>query len=159
MESLAFYLVAIPAVLIFGVSKGGFGGGLGIVAVPLMSLVVSPAKAAGVLLPVLVLMDLIGLAAYRGRWDRQIVKAMLPGAVLGIALASFAFGYLPERAVRLLLGLIAIGFTLNYFLRPAARAVRREHRVGPAALWGGVAGFTSTLAHSGGPPANFYLCP
>ena len=63
-----FYVAAVPAVLLFGIAKGGFGGGLGVVAVPLMALVVSPLQAAAVLLPILCLMDLVGLWAYRGRW-------------------------------------------------------------------------------------------
>lgn len=155
----AFYLVAIPAVLIFGISKGGFGGGLGIAAVPLMALAVSPAVAAGILLPLLMLMDAIGVWAYRRRFDRRIILTMLPGALAGIVLASLAFHYLNDDLVRVLLGLIATGFAADYFLRDKASAPARPHEPRRAAFWGGIAGFTSTVAHSGGPPANIYLLP
>lgn len=60
----AFYATAIPAVLIFGISKGGFGGGMGIMAVPMMALAIHPSVAAGILLPLLILMDAIGAWAY-----------------------------------------------------------------------------------------------
>ena len=155
----AFYAVAIPAVLIFGISKGGFGGGLGIAAVPLMALAVSPAIAAGILLPLLMLMDAIGVWAYRRRFDRRIIRAMLPGALAGIAVASLAFHALDDDLIRILLGLIATGFAADYFLRRKAAALPRRHSPERAAFWGGLAGFTSTVAHAGGPPANIYLLP
>jgi uncharacterized protein len=155
----AFYLAAIPAVLVFGISKGGFGGGLGIAAVPLMALVVSPAVAAGILLPLLLVMDAIGIWAYRQRFDRRIIQTMLPGALVGIVIASLAFSYLNDDVIRVLLGLIASGFAADYFLRRKGDLPARPHEPRRAAFWGGVAGFTSTVAHSGGPPANIYLLP
>ena len=48
-----FYLLAIPAVLIYGIGKGGLGGALGILAVPMMALVIPPTQAAAILLPIL----------------------------------------------------------------------------------------------------------
>jgi len=56
-----FFAVAIPAILITGLSKGGFLGGIGGLAVPLMSLVISPVQAAGIMLPILIAMDWIGV--------------------------------------------------------------------------------------------------
>ncbi|HMS80646.1 MAG TPA: sulfite exporter TauE/SafE family protein, partial [Burkholderiaceae bacterium] len=60
-----FWAAAVPAVLLAGVGKAS-GNGLGMVAVPLMALAMSPAAAAAVMLPILVAMDLIGLWAWRG---------------------------------------------------------------------------------------------
>ncbi len=159
IDDPAFYLAAIPAVLIFGISKGGFGGGLGIAAVPLMAIVAPPSTAAGILLPLLMLMDLIGLYAYRHRWDRRVVRIMLPGALLGILAGGLAFGYLDDDVVRIVLGLIAVGFTGDYFLRDKSRIEARPQRPVAGAFWGSLAGFTSTIAHAGGPPANIYLLP
>lgn len=154
-----FYMAAIPAVLIFGISKGGFGGGLGIAAVPLLAMVVAPSTAAGILLPLLLVMDVIGIWAYRRRFDRRIIQAMLPGALVGILLASLVFGYLDDEIVRVLLGLIASVFAADYFLRNKAAVPAKPHRPRLAAFWAAVAGFTSTVAHAGGPPANIYLLP
>ena len=78
-----FYAAAIPAVLIFGISKGGFGGGLGLVAVPLMTLAVGPRQAAAILLPILCVMDLFGAWAYRRRWDRENMAVLVPGRAGG----------------------------------------------------------------------------
>ena len=82
--SPAFYVLAVIAILIVGISKGGFGGGLGMVAVPLMSLVISPFDAAAILLPMLCIMDVAGLRAYWRRWDPQNLWIILPGGILGV---------------------------------------------------------------------------
>lgn len=157
--SPAFLLAAIPAVLISAVSKGGFGGGLGIASVPLMALVISPAQAAAIMLPLLCLMDLIGLRAYRNRWDRRVLRVMLPGGALGILLGTLSFGYLDDDIVRLLLGVIATAFAGNYFVGHHASRPAKTHQPLQGAFWGMMAGFTSTLAHAGGPPASVYLLP
>ena len=83
-----FYIIAVPAVLIVGISKGGFGSGLGVLAVPAMSMVVSPLQAVGVMLPILCLMDLVGVWSYRRTWDRANMKIMAPAAVVGIAFGT-----------------------------------------------------------------------
>ena len=153
------YAAAVPAVLIAGVSKGGFGGGLGVVGVPLIALVVGPKQAAALMLPILCLMDLVALRAYGRRWDWANLKVMLCGAPLGIGLGALTFGYLPDDAIRLLIGLIAVGFTLDRW-RKRRRVVRASR---PSAwrggVWSAAAGFTSFVAHAGGPPVNVYLLP
>jgi uncharacterized protein len=154
----AFYLVAVAAVLLVGISKGGFGGG-GLFAVPAMALIVPPAQAAAIMLPILLIMDGVGVHAYRRRFDRGAMLVMLPGAVLGIAAGGFAFGLLDPDAMRLLIGALALGFVAwevlgRGRLRPPARP-----RTWLGALCGAISGFTSTIAHAGGPPAALYLLP
>jgi len=83
IEDPLFYLVAIPAILIVGISKGGMGGGLGIVAVPMMSLAIPPAQAAAILLPILCVMDLFALWGFRGVYDRANLRILLPAAFAG----------------------------------------------------------------------------
>ena len=159
----AFYPVAAFAILITAISKGGFGQAAGGLAVPLMAMFVAPAEAAGIMLPILCAMDLFSVYAYRRTWSREHLKVMLPGALVGIALGALAFGLLPVNAIRLLLGAIAVTFALNQWLRLteriAARMTAHRSRPGPVAgaFWGGVSGFTSTLAHAGGPPFAIYM--
>lgn len=155
----AFYLVAIPAVLLFGIAKGGFGGGLGVAAVPLMALVVSPLQAAGILLPLLCLMDIFGLIVYRRHLNPGLQTALIPGAIAGIVIGTLLFGYMSADAIRLTLGIIAIVFTLNHWLGLSAWLAAHIRRAGSpaAAVSGAIAGFTSFVAHAGGPPLNIYL--
>ncbi len=157
----AFYPVAALAVLLTGVSKGGFAGGLGGFAVPLMALYISPRSAAGIMLPILCLMDLLGLHAYRGLWSREHMRVILPGALIGIALGALAFGLFSADAVRLLVGTIAIVFTLNRWFGIAQRvaALRRAPGRISGLFWSSMSGFTSTLAHAGAPPLAVYMLP
>jgi uncharacterized membrane protein YfcA len=160
----AFYPVAVVAIVLTGISKGGFGAAGG-VAVPLMSIFIAPPEAAGIMLPILCAMDLFGVHAYRGRWSREHLWAMLPGAIAGIAVGALAFGALPVNAIRLIVGAIAIAFSLNQIFGLTARLAARlaaEHRKpgrAAGAIWGTLSGFTSTLAHAGGPPFAVYMLP
>jgi len=156
-----FYALAVPAVLIAGISKGGFGGGLGVLAVPMMALTTSPLTAAAIMLPILCLMDLFGVWAYRRRWDAVNMRIMVPGALVGIAVGAATFRFLDASVIRLIIGCIAVGFALNYWLG-ALRGIEKRPR-GPDRLrgsfWSAVAGFTSFVAHAGGPPMSVYLLP
>lgn len=153
-----FYLVAIPAVLIVGISKGGLGGGLGLVAVPLMAMAVPPTTAAAIMLPILCLMDLVGLWKFRGRGDRRSLSILLPAALVGILLGTLSFRYLTDDHIRLIVGTIAISFTLNYYLRRSSRETRDQSRL-RGSFWGALSGFTSFSVHAGGAPLNIYLLP
>jgi uncharacterized membrane protein YfcA len=154
-----FYAAAIPAVLLTGISKGGFGSALGGVGVPLMALTISPVHAAAILLPVLCLMDLVGLRVYFGKWDGPTLKIMLPGCLLGIAAGALTFGMLSEDAIRILVGGIAVAFTVNNWLGLAAQQDPAGRSVVKGTFWSGVSGLTSFLAHAGGPPVMVYLLP
>src|ERR1700742_3264855 len=111
-----FYLLAIPAVLITSISKGGFGAGLGVLAVPLMALRLPVPQVTAIMLPIICLMDVVSVWVYRGRWDRTILAITLPGALVGIGLGALSFGILPDAWLRLAVGIIAIVFTLRRWL-------------------------------------------
>ncbi len=161
----AFYPLAVFAIVLTGVSKGGFGGGVGGFAVPIMSMMIAPAEAAAIMLPILCAMDVFGVHAWRGRWSMPHLRILLPGAAIGIAVGALAFGALSVNAVRLLIGMIAVAFTLNRWFtlteKLAARAALQPRPPGRLAglIWGAVSGFTSTLAHAGGPPFAVYMLP
>lgn len=154
-----FYLAAVPAVILFGVAKGGFGSGLGVMAVPLIAMVVSPAQAAAILLPILCLMDLVGLVAYRGKWIITELGILLPASLLGIGIGTLTFEFMSPSRLRLLLGIVAISFTLHHFLQAGLQKSGQQKLFTPAVGIGAaaVAGFTSFIAHAGGPPITMYL--
>lgn len=155
-----FYAAAVPAVLLAGISKGGFAGGLGMLAVPLMSLTIPPTQAAAIMLPILCTMDLVGVYAYRGRWDALNLRILVAGALAGIILGSLSFRYLDDAGLRLIVGSIALWFTLNRWLNWRAAAAQAAKPSWPrGGFWGAVAGFTSFIAHAGGPPIYVYLLP
>ncbi len=158
-----FYALALPAVAIVGFSKAGVGGGLGIMAVPMMALVVPPVQAAAVLMPLLLFMDAFTLRAYWGVFDRRNLMIMLPGSLAGVAVGGLAFGFMNDDAIRILVGAVAILFTLYRWV--GLRLLRRaaDHRAPPhrgyGTFWAGIGGFTSVVAHGGSPPVHIYLLP
>ncbi len=160
-----FYAVAVPAVIVSGISKGGFGGGLGIMTVPLMALVLSPPQAAAIMLPILCAIDLVGLWAYRGQGDKRNLQLLLVAAVIGITIGALTFRYLTADALRIILGVTAIGFTLRWcwprrWARRSGAAIVAAPRNAPRGMfWGTLSGYTSFIAHAGGPPLSVYLLP
>ena len=111
-----FYVVAIPAILLVGISKGGFGGGVGLIGTPMVALVTTPTRAAAILLPILCAMDIVGVIAYRRSWDPVNMRILVPGSVVGILLGTATFRFLDENLIRLLIGALALAFVLRYWL-------------------------------------------
>lgn len=156
-----FYAAALPAVILVGLSKGGFGGAMGFVGVPLMSLVMSPVQAAAIMLPILVLMDMVSLWTWRGVYDRQTLAIMLPGSLIGIGIGWMTAALVTADMVRLIVGAIAITFVgrwLYQIIRHGRNHTARPSRTA-GSFWGLVAGFTSFVAHVGGPPFQVYALP
>lgn len=151
-------MTAIPAVLIVGIAKGGLGGGLGIVGVPLMAMSVSPLRAAAIMLPILILMDMHAVWNFRKQGDGRNLKILLPAALLGILLGTFTFQYLSAAQIRILIGVIAISFAVNTYIKGQNIPAKLPNRV-TGYFWGTIAGFTSFGMHAGGPPINIYLLP
>jgi len=153
-----FYLVTIPAVMLYGNAKGGFAGPVAVLAVPLMSLVMSPTLAAAILLPILVVMDGLVVKTYWGVFDRAALKYLLPPAMLGIGLGYLTAEFMNDNYMRLLIGLISLAFGVQSLLRHDVDS-KRPHHVGGAGVFGSIAGFTSFSIHAGGPPFTMYLMP
>ena len=162
----AFVIIAIVAVLVTGISKGGFGG-VALLAVPLMSLVISPIQAAGIMLPIMIPMDFLSIWMYRKLWDGKNLALLIPAATVGITIGGLTAGYVNDQIVRLLVGIIAVVFTLHrasgLYLRRLSKGTEEELRKRPnqvwGAFWGTCAGFTSFLAHAGSPPYQVYVIP
>ena len=151
-------MVAIPAVLLLGISKSGFGAGFGSLAVPIMALAISVPQAAAILMPVLLLMDVLGMAAFRRDFDKQLLKFLVPFALMGTALGTFLFKLLDAHVVAGLVGAFTLLFLAQRLLFPP-----RTDSPPPPRWLGAIltitSGFTSFIAHAGGPPINAYVIP
>jgi uncharacterized membrane protein YfcA len=151
-----FYATAVVAVLVLGIAKGGLAGGVGMVAVPLMSLTIDPARAAAILLPILILMDATALRPWWGKWDGHNLRTTAPGAVLGTLIGLATFGLLSSDALRVMVGSIALVFALRWWL-VRDPGPPRTASYGRGTFWSTLAGFTSFSVHAGGPPLHIYL--
>jgi hypothetical protein len=154
-----FYLAAIPAVILLGLSKGGFSG-LSSLAMPLVALAISPVKAAAIVLPILIVQDWVSVWAFRRDWDLRNLAILAPAGAIGVAAGWLMAARVDEQAVRLAVGLISVGFVAFMLLRDRlASAAATEATVAPGLFWGAVAGFTSFVSHTGAPPTMVYLLP
>lgn len=149
-----FALVA----LLIGLSKGGLGGTLGGLATPLMALVMPPEQVIGLILPVLMVADVFAVSSHWRRWNWRLTLLLLPGAVAGVTVGTVFITNAPTRTLRLTLGIIVLLFAL--YKSVEARLFRRLNYQGRGwhgVFAGTVAGFSSALAHTGGPPVSIYL--
>ncbi len=155
----AFFAAMVPAVILMGLSKGGFSG-LGLLSLPLMALVVSPVTAAAIMLPLLIAQDVVTVWSYRREFDRRNLMTLAPGALIGVLAGYLLAAKVSDAAVGLAVGVISIGFALRRLLSggQAERRVRRASWSG-GSLWGFICGFTSMIAHAGGPPFQIYVMP
>ncbi|WP_275784998.1 sulfite exporter TauE/SafE family protein [Pararhizobium gei] len=164
LPDLEFYLIAIPAVMLVGLSKGGMGEAFSMMSVPLLSLVVAPVQAAALFLPILIAMDLVSLWIWRKHGDGKTLMILLPGALIGIGIGWATWAYVPRDALRLIIGLITVLFVLRY-VHNVWRARRgivvpaKPHRPVQATFFGAFAGYGSFVAHAGGPPFQIYTLP
>ena len=152
-------MAAFVAILVAGLSKGGFGSGAAFAATPILALAVSPAQAAAILLPILMLMDLTGLYAYRKRLNLKAAWPLMAACIIGVALGWAFFKAVDEQSLRLMLGALALGFLAHQLLKARTPSPPKTPKAASAAIWGGLAGFTSFVAHAGGPPYQMYTIP
>ncbi len=150
--------MAVPAVILLGISKSGFGIGFGALAVPMLAMTVTVPQAAAILMPVLFMLDVLGLAALRQHFDRQLLRFLLPWGLLGTLIGYLTFGVFNANIVSGLVG----GFTLLFLTQRVFFPLRADSP--PPPRWLGkmltiLGGFTSFIAHTGGPPINAYVLP
>ena len=153
-----FYAVAIPAVLLLGLSKSGFGAGFGSLAVPLIALSVPVPQAAAILMPLLFVMDIQGIAAFRGDFDKKLLRFMLPCGLAGILIGYLLFRVLDSHLVAGIVGGVTLLFLAQRLLfPPKLESPPVSKPLG--ALLTALSGFTSFVAHAGGPPIQAYVLP
>jgi uncharacterized protein len=153
-----FYVVTGVAVTLLGLSKGGFFG-LGVMALPLMSLYVPPLQAAAIVIPVVLAQDALTIWSYRQTWSGWNLKVMIPGMVVGIVLGTLFAASLSAVHMRLALGLIAALFVLRYWLSQRFALMNFRPNAATGTIIGAVGGFTTLLANAGGPAWQIQLLP
>lgn len=155
---ITFFLIAGLAALLVGLSKGGLSmaGALG---TPVLAMVMSPVKAAALLLPIFVVSDWFGLYAYRREFDRRNLMILIPAGIAGIGIGWLSSALVSDRMVGLLIGIIGITYCLNAWRLRNHPPAPKPADLPRGLFWGAVAGFTSFISHSGGPPYQVYVLP
>ena len=151
-----------------GVSKAGFGGGIGMIVVPLFTQFRPARNVITLMLPLLFSTDVISLGHYWKQWHRKSIWQLIPGAIIGIALASFILKDISDVHLKKIIGGIACLFATLEFSRSqlkqrlnpdAAEEPVIHFKTWHGLLLGTLAGIFSTLAHMAGPVIVMYLLP
>lgn len=156
MDWILIILIAI-AVFITGISKGGFSGAFGVIAVPLISLKTSPVLAAAIMLPILCIMDIFTVQKFWRGWDVPTLKQAIPAALVGVVIGTLTASWFSVAILKILLGTVAIIFALLSYPRASRHRPLKPLGRLATAFWCALGGFTSFVAHSGGPPFSVYL--
>ncbi|MEM9127120.1 MAG: sulfite exporter TauE/SafE family protein [Pseudomonadota bacterium] len=156
---LMFFLVAIPAVIFAGISKGGFGSGVAFASSSILALILTPGQALALMLPILMVIDVATLGPYWKRWSWPDARLLMLGAVPGVVLGTLLYRATNDDLLRVLIGGISIGFVIWHIAQNKGLIRSFTTRLpASAGLFAGlVAGFTSFVSHAGGPPAAVYL--
>ena len=153
-----FFIMTAIVIFIIGLAKGGLSGTLGVLATPLMTLVMPAHQVIGLLLPILIIADVFAVASHWQRWDQKLILLMLPGAIVGMGLGTLFIANISPETLKRGIGVIALIFIIYKLLE--SRIMRVTHytpRNWHGFVAGSLAGFSSTLAHTGGPPTVIYL--
>lgn len=157
--NLTIILVTFAGVFLICFMKGAFGGGFAIVGIPLLSLVMDPVTAGGLLAPLFIAMDLFSLSYWKpSTWSRPDLLILVPGLVLGIGIGYVVFRVLDHRAIALVMAAVTLIFVGMWFMRGGEVEVLPRSSA-KAAVAGVTSGITTMVAHSGGPPLAMYLLP
>lgn len=152
-------LIAFAGVFLICFMKGAFGGGFSIVGIPLLSFVMDPVTAGGLLAPLFIAMDLFALRYWKpSTWSKPDLLLLVPGLVIGIGLGYLLFRALDHRAVAIVMAVVTLIFVGLWLVSDPKMPIRP--RSSPKAIAAGLAsGVTTMVAHSGGPPLAMYLLP
>jgi uncharacterized protein len=155
-----FWVLAAAAALLVGGSKGGVPG-VGILAVPVLSQVISPVVAAGLLLPIFILSDIYGLWLYRRNYDAWNIKLIVAAATIGILIGWATAQYNSDALVKFIVGMIGLWYAADLYLksRRKVETAPRPADIPRGLFWGSLAGFTSFVAHAGGTPYQMFVLP
>ena len=158
--SPAFWLIGGVTIFIIAASKGAFGGGAASLGVPMLSLITDPISAAIIVAPLISLMDMFTLRTFGpSSWSKPDLRVILPGLILGLAMGWLAIEWVDPRLVALMIGTISICFAIHWFWKRRGKVpgAAKPASTPLGVIAGAASGFTTFIAHAGGPPVAMYL--
>lgn len=156
-HTATFFVLASISVLIIGISKSGFGAGLGVLSLPLMASESSIKEALAILLPLLIAIDLVGLRRFARNADWRILKLVLLPAAFGMLLGYLFFSLITPKILSLSIGIFTLLFLIQSLVMERLNMKEAKPYPWLGRLMGCISGFTSFIAHIGGPPITIYM--
>ena len=158
MEFNQYVVLASLAAVLIGMSKGGLPL-VGMMSVPVLSLVMSPVKAAVLLLPLFVISDAVGVWLYRKQYSWVNLKILIPAGIAGVLFGWLTAAMISEQTIKFLIGLVGVSFCLQTWFKRGQDHAPKTADWPKGLFWGSAAGFTSFIAHAGGPPFQIFVLP
>ena len=158
MEIDLYLVLATFAALLIGMSKGGLPL-VGMMSVPVLSLVMSPVKAAVLLLPLFIISDMVGIWLYRRDYSLVNLKILVPAGIFGVLMGWFTASMISESTIKFIIGLVGVSFCLQTWFKRIQSEAPAPASFPKGSFWGAMAGFTSFIAHAGGPPFQIFVLP
>ena len=151
--------IVIFASWVAGIAKVAFGVGAGVFLTPLLTLVLPPKVAVGLMWPVMFVTDISALHHHWRKWDTRQVLVLLPTCFVGIIVGSLFLAWAPSELVRKAIGIIALLFVALQLARSRRGAGKPT---APMPIWAGwiigfLGGIVTSLSHSGGIIISIYL--
>ena len=158
-NELIFWFVAIFAAISVGLSKGGLPVVAGL-AVPSLSLFMSPIAAAGLLLPVYIVTDVFALLFYRKDFNHNVLKIGIAGMTIGVLIGWITAHLVIEWVVTVFIGLMGSAYAVRQILSEL-QSTKKVYPLNKkkGMFWCTIAGFTSFISHNGGPPWQIFVLP
>ena len=157
--NLLFLLCVVPAIILYGIAKSGLGGSMTLISIPLMTVVMPLGQALAIVLPILILSDMVAVYKFRKNFDSETLKLLIPGAAIGIFIASITFTYFSESLLKFIIGIMGFLFAGHYFLFKEKIIIPKKKSFLKGGLSSVISGFTSFCVHAGGTPLSVYLLP
>ena len=158
-ESWVFWIIAVFAAVTVGLGKGGLPV-IASLAVPSLSLFMSPITAAGLLLPVYIVSDIFALFFYRKDFDIRVLKISIIGMTIGVLIGWFTANIVIEWVVTLIIGLMGVIFAINELFKNSIKKTKlKKINQNKGIFWCSISGFTSFISHNGGPPWQIFVIP
>ncbi|MEO0029383.1 MAG: hypothetical protein RJB45_1424 [Pseudomonadota bacterium] len=158
MELDLYLALASFAALLIGMSKGGLPL-VGMMSVPVLSLVMSPVKAAVLLLPLYVISDMVGIWLYRRDYSLVNLKILIPAGIVGVLIGWLTASLISDLTIKFIIGVVGVTFCLQTWFKRGQAESPLPAAVPKGSFWGALAGFTSFIAHAGGPPFQVFVLP
>lgn len=154
---MQYEFILIIVCLLIGLSKGGLGAFLAVLAIPLLAQVMPVKDAQSVALPLLIVADWFALWVYRNTWDMRYLWRLLPPAIIGIAVGTALLTSLPDQTLKRIVALFTLMFVIYRLVGDRLMSARYTPRFWHAYVAGAVSGVGSALANVGGPPFTMYM--
>jgi len=160
-----YMMVVASAVLLIGFSKGGFGGGVGVLATPLFILVLPFNVALSMILPLLIVCDIFTLGHFPRDWHPRSFWLIAGGTIIGLGIGAIVLRFFAradvdgERWVKLLVGFTALIFCCIQLLRARGKKALVPFRPGiiVGTITGILCGITTMIAHAAGAIVSMFL--